>query len=336
MTPLENQVIVITGASSGIGRGTALAAAQQGAKLVIAARAGEALDTARAEIEATGASVIAVPTDVADDAQVDALAARALEHYGRIDTWVNNASVSIFGDAVDIAPAEHRRVVEVNLLGTIYGSIAALKRMRETGGTIVNVGSALSERSVPLQAAYCATKHGVKGFTEALRVELAHNKAPVRVALIKPAAIDTPFYRNAATRMGVAPKPMPPLYDPDLVVEAILYAVTHPVRDLSVGGGAAGLGTLERLSPRLADWQLKLAGFVAQRSDVPTPPAVDGNLFQPSPGPGAIRGGYGGRRFSVYTGFQLRPQLRRALLGTAALSGAAIAFGRSRNGNKAE
>jgi NAD(P)-dependent dehydrogenase (short-subunit alcohol dehydrogenase family) len=335
-TPLENQVIVITGASSGIGRATARAAAQRGAKLVIAARGSEALDTTRAELEATGASVIAVPTDVADAAQVEALATRAMEHFGRIDTWVNDASVSIYGNAVDVEPTEYRRVIEVNLLGTIYGSIAAVKRMRNSGGTLINVGSALSERAAPLQSAYAAAKHGVKGFTDALRVELEHDKVPVRVTLIKPASIDTPFFRHAATRMGVAPKPMPPVYAPDIVVDAILYAATHRVRDLSVGGGAAGLATLERVWPRLADLQLKLAGFVTQRSDVPAP-AADGNLYAGSRGPGTVRGGYRGRRFSLYTHYQLHPRLRRAVQGTVALTGAVLAFRRSsRNGQKAD
>ena len=250
MTPLENQVIVITGASSGIGRGTALGAARGGAKLVIAARGGEALDTARAEIEAAGASVIAVPTDVADDAQVDALARRAMEHFGRIDTWVNNASVSIYGDAVEVAPAEFRRVIEVDLMGTVHGAKVALAQMRtqEEGGTIVNISSGLGDRAVPLQSPYCAAKHAINGFSEALRVELEHAKLPVRVAVIKPASIDTPFFEHARSKMGVAPKPVPPVYDPDLVAAAILHAATHPVRELAVGGASAGLSTLEKLS----------------------------------------------------------------------------------------
>ncbi len=189
------------------------------------------------EIAAGGGTAFAVQTDVADFAQVEALGRRAVERFGRIDTWVNNAAVSVYGEFVQISPEEFRRVIEIDLMGQVYGAKVALHHMRgQPGGSIINNASGLADRSVLLQSAYCAAKHGLKGFGDALRVELDHAGVPIQVVTIKPAPIDTPFFQHAETKMGVEPRPVPPVYAPELVAEAILHAATHPTRDLPVGG----------------------------------------------------------------------------------------------------
>lgn len=319
--PIGEQVMVITGASSGIGRATAIMAGGLGAKVVLAARGRDALEAARQEVATAGGEALAVPTDVADAAQVTELGRRAVERFGRIDTWVNNAGVSAYGVFAASPPDEFRRVIEVNLIGVANGARAALDHLSAEGGTIVNVASALADRAVPLQAAYCASKHGIKGFSDALRVELEHDNVPVGVAVIKPSSMDTPLFHHAQTRMGVMPRPFPPTYDPDLVAEAILYAATHPVRELAVGGAAVGLGLLQRLSPRLLDAQLRLAGFRAQQTDHPKGADAPDNLAAGAPGPGSVRGGYGGRRFSLATWLALHPAAGRGILAGTAVAG---------------
>ena len=330
MRPISEQVIVVTGGSSGIGRATALAAASQGARLVLAARGEAGLEAARQAVEDAGGDALAVPTDVAEFPQVEALGQRAVERFGRIDTWVNAAAVSVYGEFLDLPIEEIRRVVEVTLLGTVHGAKVALDQMRRQpgGGTVVNVSSGLGDRAVPLQSAYSLAKYGVNGLGDALRVELAHADLPLRVATIKPASIDTPFFAHARTRLGVAPKPVPPVYAPELVAAAILHAATHPVRELAVGGAAAGIGLLERLSPRLLDWQLRLVGYPIQRTAEPKAVAAGDTLFAAAPGPGEVHGGWGGRGFSVVTWLGMRPAARFGLLGAAALAGAALLRGR--------
>lgn len=332
MRPINEQVIVITGGSSGIGRATALVAVGRGAKVAIAARGTDALHATRLELEGAGGEVLAVPTDVADFAQVEGLGQRAVERFGRIDTWVNAAAVSVYGELANVEPEEFRRVIEVDLLGTAYGTKVALALMRgqPEGGTIVNVSSGIGDRAVPLQSAYAAAKHGVNGFGEALRVELNHAGSPIRVATIKPASIDTPFFRHARSKMGAAPAPMPPVYDPDLVAAAILHAATHPVRELSVGGASAVLSALENVAPALMDLGLRLTGYRTQQENGPKPPTEPDNLFVGSPGPGSIRGDHGGRRFSLYTALAMRPPLKQVACAAAALAG--IALARSRRG----
>ncbi|MEA2511265.1 MAG: hypothetical protein QOJ59_752 [Thermomicrobiales bacterium] len=328
MLPLDQQVIVITGTSSGIGRCTAVEAAKRGAKVVLAARSVEGLEETRREAEAAGGEAITVPTDVADYAQMEALGQRALERFGRIDTWVNNAAVAIYAEFGQTTPEEFKRVVEVNLMGQVYGTMVALSHLRERGGAIVNVGSVESYRALPLHSAYAASKHGVKGFTEALRTELDHNRTPVHLTLIKPASIDTPLFQHARSKIDAAPRPFPPVYDPILVAEAILHAAVHPTRELTVGGAGAALIAGETLSPRLVDAQLAVAGYPLQQTDSPPSESPTDNLFTPSAPPWSIRGGWDGRRTSLYTTLQLNDDLRRAVLGVAALAG--FAFGRSR------
>ncbi len=281
------------------------------------------------EIAAGGGTAFAVQTDVADFAQVEALGRRAVERFGRIDTWVNNAAVSVYGEFVQISPEEFHRVIEIDLMGQVYGAKVALQHMRgQPGGSIINNASGLADRSVPLQSAYCAAKHGVKGFGDALRVELDHAGVPIQVVTIKPASIDTPFFQHAETKMGVEPRPVPPVYAPELVAEAILHAATHPTRDLPVGGASAGLGLMQALAPRLMDLQLRFAGYRTQQTDRPKDAAAPNNLLAGSAGQGEVYGNWGGRRFSLYTWLRLHPLARRSAVTGGALAGLLLARGR--------
>ncbi len=323
MKPIGEQVVFITGRSSGIGRATANAAAKKGAKVAIVARGEEALEATASEIRSAGGAVLALPCDVSDAGQVRRVAERVVAEWGRIDTWVNAAAVSVYGEFAEIPEAEFRRVIEIDVLGVANGMRAAILEMRSRpdGGTIVNVSSGLGDRAVPLQSAYCAAKHAVNGLSESVRTELEHDGLPIRISVIKPASIDTPFFTHAKSRMGVAPKPFPPVYDPSLVADAILHAATHPVRELPVGGASAALSALEKISPRLLDVQLRLIGYPAQQGDTIDPDATPDNLWTGAVGTGSIEGGYGGRKVSLYSWLRLTPAGRVGTVAGAALVG---------------
>jgi NAD(P)-dependent dehydrogenase (short-subunit alcohol dehydrogenase family) len=335
LKPLSEQVVVLTGASSGIGRAAAIEFGRHGASVALAGRNEQALQTAARAVEEAGGHALVVPTDVADSTQVYRLAEEAASHFGRIDTWVNDAAVSEYGTVEQITLEEIERIVAVNLLGTIYGIKAALPHLRRAGGgAIVNVGSVLSDRAVPLQSTYCATKHAVKGFTEAVRMELEHERAGIHLTLIKPAVINTPYYNHARTRMGVEPRAMFPVYEPSLVAEAIICAAAHPVRDIVVGDGGKVLTVLQRISPTLLD-RLMLtngAAFKLQQRDEPARPGD--NLFTPMDEAGATTGEYTHRSttFSPFTRhLEPYPNRKRLLLVAAALG--AFALLRRRGGN---
>lgn len=327
--PVSEQVIVITGASSGIGRQTALLLAEQGASLVLAARNREALETVSAEVRRAGGKALVVPTDVADSAQVEFLAGAAIEHFGRIDTWVNDAAVSEYALIEQMTNEEIERILQVNVLGTIYGCRAALRYMREQprGGTIINIASALAERAIPLQGIYCASKHAVKGFSEAFRLELRHEKIPVNVTVILPSVINTPFYRSARSKMGVRPRPIRPIYEARVVAEAIVFACAHTRRDLFAGGFGKALAVMESVSAPLTDWYMLQGGrmFESQKQEE-VPDDGRSNLFAPIPGTGSVSGGYDEASWSVspYTRYlELHPARKRAI--AAALAGVAAA-----------
>ena len=322
--PLGQQVVVVTGASSGVGRETALQLAQHGATVIAAARNTEALDSLAAEITRLGGTPLTVPTDVAQWSEVQALAKRAVDEHGRIDTWVNCAAVALYGTVWDLEVSEIDRVLDVILRGQIYGMKAALSVMQPAGsGTIINVASALGVRSVPLQSAYCAAKHGIRGFAQSLRMELEHEQVPVRVCTVLPSSINTPLFDHARSRMSVKPKPVPPIYEASVVARAILSVAEHPQDEVVVGGGGKMLTLIERLAPRLAD---RLLGPGKAWSKQRTSQSDDGsdNLFTASTGPGAVDGDFGSRAksSSVYTELlELHPQRIRAALAVAALLG---------------
>jgi short-subunit dehydrogenase len=263
LKPLDQQVIVITGASSGIGLATAQSAAVRGAKLVLAARSEQALFEIVEEIRALGGEAISVVCDVADSEQVNAVARAALLNFGRIDTWINNAGVGIYGRLDEVDDADNRRLFETNFWGVVNGSLAALPHLRAHGGALINVGSEVSEAVVPLLGIYSASKHAVKGFTDALRVEIEEvDKAPVAITLIQPSAVDTPFPQHARNYQEQEAKLPPPLIEPEQVAEAILSAATSPTRVKKVGAAAHINTTMTKLAPALAE---KLAAKQADR-----------------------------------------------------------------------
>ena len=251
---IDQQVMVITGVSSGIGLTTARMAAQQGAKLVLAARSAGALQQLTDEINRQHPrQAISVEADVGNQQDVRAIARAAIERFGGFDTWINNAGIGMYGKLEEIPIDDMRKVFDTNFWGLIYGSLEAVGHLKTRGGALINVGSAESDRAAPLQGIYAASKHAVKGFTDVLRMELEAEGAPVSVTLIKPAAIDTPFPSNAKNYLDSAPQHVAPVYAPDAVAEAILHCAATPVRDLFVGAGAKGYAAMGHYAPHLAD-----------------------------------------------------------------------------------
>ena len=309
LKPLHEQIIVITGASSGIGLATARMAASRGAKLVLAARNEAALREIVDEIRSRGGEAIAVKCDVGKEEEVILLANRAQQEFGGFDTWVNDAGVSIYGKIEDIAVADEKRLFDTNVWGVVHGSRAAVEHLRRRGGgAIINVGSVLSDISVPLQGAYAASKHAVRGFTDALRMELMMDGVPISVTLIKPAAIDTPYRNHAKNELEDGqPELPPPLYAPDLVARAILHAAEHPVRDMIVGGGGRMMTAMGQLFPNFADWYMARTMPSQQRRQTNDRTGGD-NLRQPGYG-GEERGGYPGMvmQRSAYTWSHMHP-----------------------------
>ena len=332
MTRLDGHVVVLTGASSGIGRSTARLFGSRGASVVLAARGLPALQATAAEVEAAGGQALAVPTDVADVAQVQALAIAALERFGRIDTWVNGASVSTYGDLVDVPTADIAQTLQINLMGQVHGLKAALTVMREQGsGTVIAISSALGARAVPLQAPYCASKRAVIALMEAVRMEEARARSGVRLTTILPSSINTPLFDHALSTMGVRPAPVPPVYQPEVVAKAIVFAATHPRRDIYVGAAARQLDLLERLSPALTDRLLAAGGQVFRRQQRRREAdAGESNLHGPSDHDrGTVHGQFGrlALRHSAYTGtFGRHPHAGRL----AAAAAAALAVKRLR------
>lgn len=299
---IQEQVIVITGASSGIGLATAYAAADQGAKVVLAARNERDLDHAVDEISRAGGEAIAVRADVSIMDDMELLARRAIETYGRIDTWINNAAVSAYAPFRELPLEDVRRIMDVNFMGQIHGARAALPHLERTQGALICVGSTLSDRGVPLQSIYCASKHAIKGWLDSLRVELQKDGSPVRVTLIKPSSINTPLFNKAKTQLGVTPQPIPPVYDPELAADAILRAAESNERDIFVGGAGKFLSTAERISPKLVDLQQRRQGFDAQKTDWPEAADSPHNLYEPVEYDGGVRGDFmkGAKQHSAY------------------------------------
>lgn len=278
---LADQVVVITGASSGIGLATAEAAAEQGARVVLAARSERTLNDTVKKINASGGQAVAVPCDVSDRKQVDRLAEQAVSRFGRIDTWVNVAGLGLYGRLDEVSDEDSRRLFDVNFWGVVNGSLAALPRLKEKGGALINVGSEVSESYAPLLGMYTASKHAVKGFTDALRVEVEDvDKAPVSITLIEPTAVDTPFPQHARNYMRQEPKLPEPMIEPKQVASSILEAAVKPTREKRVGAKAKLSTTLSHLVPGMADKMS--AGQVDQLHYDERPRHPEGALNQPS------------------------------------------------------
>jgi short-subunit dehydrogenase len=327
LKPLDEQVLVITGASSGIGLVTARQAAERGAAVVLAARNEKDLRDATEAIRRSGGRAAFAVADVADDSQVTAIADTAIREFGRIDTWVNNAAVSMYGRITELTIEDMRRQMDVNYWGQVYGSRTAVHHLRQNGGALINVGSALSDRAIPLQGGYCAAKHAIKAFTDALRMELEEEGVPISVTLVKPASVDTPFFEKARTYLGVEPQPVPPVYAPEVVSEVILHAAEHPLRELIAGGSGAKLSAA-RFAPRLADLYMERWTFASQSTDRPIGDRPD-NLYAPVPADGGERGwNWNGptRESSVYTRAALRPGATATIITGLALGLGATAL----------
>jgi NAD(P)-dependent dehydrogenase (short-subunit alcohol dehydrogenase family) len=315
-------VVVLMGASSGIGRETALRFARKGAKVVVSARGEEGLDSLVEEIRREDGEAIAVPADTSGFDQVKAVADRAVEVYGRLDTWVHLAAVGLFATFEETTPEEFRRVIDVNLMGQIYGAMAALPQIkREGGGALIHVSSMGAKRSIPLQSAYCASKHGIDGFLESLRVELRREKLPISVTQVMPATINTPFFDKARTKLGVKPVAPPPIYQPGIVSEAILHAAENPARDLVVGGAAKAVILSQALSPRLVDVLLRVRGFEVHYTGEPKPEDAPDNLFEPIDGYNTVEGSFRDRAHprSLYNWLELHPTVKRGAVAGMAI-----------------
>lgn len=315
LKPLKEQVIVITGASSGIGLATAQLAAHRGAKLVLCSRNKNELDRICAELNRNGKKAIAVECDVAEPDAVQRVADRAVEEFGGFDTWVNNAGVSIYGKLTEVPLEEKRRLFDVNFWGIVHGCRSAVRHLRSRGGAIINLGSVVSDRSIPIQGIYSASKHAIKAYTDALRMELETEGLPISVTLVKPASIDTPFTEHAVNHMEHHPRLPPPVYKPEVVAHAILEAAASPKRDVYVGGLSRFESIMDAVLPRIADLLMEKAFSESaqsspQKDHIPQEPS----LFEAPEHEGRVRGHHSGRVMnrSLYTSASFHP-------GTAAL-----------------
>jgi short-subunit dehydrogenase len=319
LKPVEEQVIVLTGATSGIGLVTARMATERGAKLVLTARNREALDKLREEINVNSGDAITVAADVGSEDDVVRIAAEAINAFGNFDTWINNAGVSIYGKLEEVPIEDSRQLFETNFWGVVNGSIVAARNLKLFGGAIINVGSTLSDRAIPLQGMYCASKHAVKGFTDALRMELEADKAPISVTLIKPSAIDTPYKEHAKNYLEVQPENPPPVYAPEAVAEAILHCAENPTRDVFVGAGGKAISTMGKYAPRVTDWYMESMMIDSQKTDRPAKVRPVESLYESKDSRLKERGGYEGHvaESSLYTKATLHP----------IVAGSAIAIG---------
>ncbi|EJF08778.1 MULTISPECIES: SDR family oxidoreductase [Pontibacter] len=331
LKPLKDQVIVITGASSGIGLCTAFAAAEKGARLVLAARNEQALYDIAQEINDKGGEAIAIGADVARQQDVQRIADMAMSHFGGFDTWVNNAGVSVYGRLLEVSDEDNRRLFDTNFWGVVYGSQMAAMHLRNRGGAIINIGSVLSDMGIPMQGMYSATKHAVKGFTDSLRIELEEDEAPVSVTLIKPSGINTPYPDHAKNYTDHKLTLPPPVYEPEEVANAILYAATHQKRDLMVGGGGKLMSLTNKIAPGLMDTSSELLMTDMQLLDEPAQHR-EGALHRPGEG-GRIHGRIKDTMpTSLYTRALTNPVVAGAVVAAAGAAALAL-MGKKRTDN---
>jgi NAD(P)-dependent dehydrogenase (short-subunit alcohol dehydrogenase family) len=318
------KVVVVTGASAGVGRAAARAFGERGACVGLVARGMDGLEAARREIEAAGGQAVVAPADVGDPDQVESAAAAVERAFGPIDVWVNNAMLSVFSPVKEMTPAEYKRVTEVTYLGYVYGTLAALRRMLpRNSGSIVQVGSALAYRSIPLQSAYCAAKHAVMGFTESLWCELLHDESDVQLSIVQMPALNTPQFSWVKSRLPREPQPVPPIFQPEVAARAIVWASEHRRRELYVGFPTFEAIVGERVAPRILDHYLARSGYDSQQTDEPVHPGRRDNLWEPVPGDHGAHGTFDARSRSRSPFLWM--SMHRGLVGAAAacLAGAA-------------
>jgi NAD(P)-dependent dehydrogenase (short-subunit alcohol dehydrogenase family) len=322
--------VVVTGASSGVGRALCRELGRRGDAVALLARGEEALAGAAAEVEGAGGRALPIPTDVADADAVAAAAERVERELGPIDVWVNDAMTTVFARVWDTSPGEFARATHVTYLGTVNGTMTALARMRPRDrGTIVQVGSALAFRGIPLQSAYCGAKHAVRGFTESLRCELLAEGSGVRVAMVELPGLNTPQFDHCRTRLPNQPQPVPPVYEPEVAARAIAWATEHPRRDYWVGASTVATIIGNRLAPGLLDRYLARTNIGAQQAPEPVPPDHGDNLYEPAPGDPGAHGRFGERAHRRSPQAVIARHRRAAL---AAVGGAAALLAARRRG----
>jgi NAD(P)-dependent dehydrogenase (short-subunit alcohol dehydrogenase family) len=311
--PLSEQVVVIGGGSYGLGRAIAERAAARGARVIIGGRTQDALEAADVDL--------ALETDVADRSQVERLVETAVERFGRIDTYIANAMVTVYAEAHRLEDEELRRVFDVNFFGAVYGYWAALPHLRESRGTFVQIASALSYRGIPLQAAYCSAKAALRTFFESARVELEKERSGVDVSVILPGAINTPQFDRARQKLGLQPRPVPPIYEPEPFADAVLHCCERPVRELPLGWGAQKLLWGQKLSPRAGDLVLLRTGWKGQHTDELKRTDSPDNLFEPLPGDPGPRGRFDeeARKTTAWTWLRLHRRWVGTTLGLATM-----------------
>ncbi|MBE9113218.1 SDR family oxidoreductase [Nodosilinea sp. LEGE 07298] len=329
LKPLNQQVVAVVGASSGIGRVTALKFAEKGAKVVVSARSQPGLDSLVEEIRRSGGEATAIAADVANFEQVEAIANHTIEQYGRLDTWVHNAAIELYASFADTTPEEFQRIIDVNLMGQVHGAKAALPHLKREGrGALVHITSVEARRSLPLQTAYAASKHAVSGFLESLRVELMHEGANISVTEVMPAAINTPLFNKARSKLGVKPMGTPPIYEPEIVADTILHVAEHPTRDAVVGDAGKAVVLAQKLSPELVDQYMVNNGFESQKTDQPKSADDPDNLYGAIPGFDTVRGDFTPQAQAVsYTNWlETHPAVKWGALAGLALGVGAIAL----------
>ncbi len=330
----KSEVVVVTGASAGVGRATVRAFAKEGARIGLVARGREGLEGARREVEELGGKALVLPTDVSDAAQVEAAAQMVEEEFGPIDTWVNNAMVSVFSPIKEMTAEEFKRVTDVTYLGVVYGTLSALRRMLPRDrGVIIQVGSALAYRGIPLQAAYCGAKHAIQGFVDSLRTELLHDNSRVRVTMVQMPALNTPQFGWVKSRLPNKAQPVPPIFQPEVAAEAILYAAHNDRREMYIGVPTVKAVVGNKIAPGFADHVLARNGYESQQTDEPEDPNRPDNLWEPVPGDHGAHGDFDTRAREWSP--QLWASTHRNLLALAGagLAGAALAVFKSLNGN---
>jgi NAD(P)-dependent dehydrogenase (short-subunit alcohol dehydrogenase family) len=317
---MQNAIVVVTGSSAGIGRAAAIAFAQRGCRVALLARGSEGLDGARRDVEAAGGAALVIPTDIADHAQVESAAQRVEREWGPIDIWVNNAMATLFCRFLDTTPDDFRRATEVTYLGAVWGTRAALKRMKPRNrGTIVQVGSALAYRSIPLQAPYCGAKSALRGFTDSLRSELIHDRSDVHLTMVHLSAFNTPQFDIARNCMPRKAQPVGTIFQPEIAADAIVWAATHRRRELWVGFPAVEAIVGQRVIPGFLDHKLARDAYEGQQTDELRPDDAPDNLYVPVPGDHGAHGRFDDRAQTTSAQFWMTTHRAALALGAAAL-----------------